>query len=347
MRQLRAGAADEWWHNLLHGAMNMNRVWRIASLGLGIGLALAARGEGAAAGEPRQLAPAGAPAGKPACPSLADIQTAIGYPVKSRPVPVDGCLYELTGEYQGVMVSLMYQPAARAEDVYADIRRGVKGAKGQGAEPEKLTVGEGGWGYTSRGRKHAAAVSKGRLYLVEIDHNLFESLNLPADVAVKVIELGMRAAPGTGAGGAAAAPLDACTLASNAEVSQASGEKPEIAKYWSAPVSSSGGSHCDYDGGSIRVYQGKAAAANFESTLWAFGADKAPKTPVAGLGDRAFFLIPYPDDQYKRLGLLAVYAGPRVLQLTFDAHGQEPIEATRPRLEALAKLVLPRIGGIK
>jgi len=64
---------------------------------------------------------------------------------------------------------------------------------------------------------------------------------------------------------------------------------------------------------------------------------------VAGLGDRAFFLIPYPDDQYKRLGLLAVYAGPRVLQLTFDARGQEPIEATRPRLERLARLVLPRL----
>ena len=327
----------------------MNRVSRNASLGLLIGLALAACGEGAA-GEPQQLAAAGAPAGKPACPSLADIQAAIGYPVKSRPVPVDGCLYELTGEYQGVMVSLMYQPAARAEDIYADIRRGVKGARGQGAEPDKLTVGEGGWGYTSRGQKHAAAVSKGRVYHVEIDHNLFESLRFPPDVAVKVIELGMRAAPGPGgaamtasAAGSAAAPLDACTLATNAEVASAGEVRPEIAKYWSAPVASFGNTHCDYDGGSIRVYQGKAAAANFESTLKAFGADKAPKTPVAGLGDRAFFAVLYPDDQYKRLGLLAVYAGPRVLQLTFDAHGQEPIEATRPRLEKLARLVLPRL----
>ena len=312
----------------------MHRASRCSSLALAIALALAT--------------PA---VGKPACPSPAEIQAAVGYPVKPRPVPVDGCLYELTGEYQGVMVSLMYQPAARAEAVYTDIRRGVKGAKGQSAEPDKLTVGEGGWGYTSRGRKHAAAVSKGRLYLVEIDHNLFESLALPADVAVKVIELGMRAAPGTGAGNAGAsaagstAAIDACTLASNGEVSKAAEERPEIAKYWSAPTSSLGGSHCDYDGGSIRVYQGKAAAANFESTLKAFGAEKAPKTPVAGLGDRAFFLIPYPDDEYKRLGLLAVYAGPRVVQLTLDANGKEPIEATRPRLEALAKIVLPRLGG--
>jgi hypothetical protein len=310
-------------------------------------VALVACGEGAA-GEPQQTASAAAAGGKPPCPTLAEIQAAVGYRVQSRPVPVDGCLYELTGEYAGVMVSLMYQPAARAEDIYADIRRGVK-AKGPDAEPDKLSVGEGGWGYASRGRKVAAAVSKGRVYHVEIDHNLFESLSLPADVAVKVIELGMRTAPGAGtavasAGGAgSSAPLDACTLATNAEVAQAAEERPEIAQYWSAPVASFGNSHCDYDGGSIRVYQGKNAASNFESTLKAFGAEKAPKTAVAGIGDRAYFIIPYPDDQYKRLGLLAVHSGSTVVQLIFDANGDEPIEATRPRLEKLARLVLPRL----
>ena len=285
---------------------------------------------------------------KPPCPTVAQIQTAIGHPVKSRPVPVDGCLYELTGEYAGVMVSLMYQPAARAEDIYNDIRRGVK-AKGANAQPDKLSVGEGGWGYSSRGRKEAAAVSKGRVYHVEIDHNLFESLAFPANVAVRVIELGMRVAPGTGAavaaagGAGAAAVLDACRLATNAEVAKAAEERSEIAKYWEAPVASFGGSHCDYDGGSIRVYQGRNAAASFESTLKAFGADKAPKTPVAGIGDRAYFIIPYPNDPYKRLGLLAVHAGPRVLQFILDANGNEPITATRPRLENLARLVLPRL----
>ena len=326
----------------------MHRKARNTSLALGLALALGACGEGAA-GEPQQVAAAAAN-GKPACPSVAQIQAAIGFPVQSRPVPVDGCLYELTGEYAGVMVSLMYQPAARAEEIYADIRRGVQGAKGMNAQPDKLSVGDGGWGYTSRGQKHAAAVSNGRVYHVEIDHNLFESLAFPADVAVKVIELGMRVAPGPGAGAATASsvasgsgPIDACTLATNAEVAEASEERPEIAQYWSAPVASFGNSHCDYDGGSIRVYRGKSAAANFESTLKAFGADKAPRTPVAGLGDRAYFLIPYPNDPYKRLGLLAVHAGPDVLQFTFDAHGNEPIDATRPRLEKLARLVLPRL----
>ena len=328
----------------------MDRIARNTSLIVALAAALGACGEGAA-GEPQRAASV-ASAGKPPCPTLADIQTAIGYPVQSRPVPVDGCLYELAGEYAGVMVSLMYQPAARAEDIYADIRRGVQGARGMSATPDKLTVGEGGWGYTSRGRKHAAAVSKGRVYHVEIDHNLYESLAFPDDVAVKVIELGMRVAPGPGAGGEAAtasaagsgsASLDACTLATNAEVAAAAEERPEIAQYWSAPVASFGNSHCDYDGGSIRVYQGKNAAANFESTLKAFGAEKAPRTPVSGLGDRAYFLIPYPNDPYKRLGLLAVHSGPNVVQFIFDARGEEPIEATRPRLEKLARLVLPRL----
>ena len=67
------------------------------------------------------------------------------------------------------------------------------------------------------------------------------------------------------------------------------------------------------------------------------------RTPVAGIGDRAYFLIPYPDDEYKRLGLLAVHSGSTVVQFILDAHGTEPIEATRPRLERLARLVVPRL----
>ncbi len=325
----------------------MNRTSRDPSPTLALAMVLLACG-GGAEGAAQQAAAAAT--GKPPCPSLAEIQAAIGFPVRSRPVPVDGCLYELTGEYAGVMVSLMYQPAGRAEDIYADIRRGVQGARGMNAQPDRLSAGEGGWGYSSRGQKHAAAVAQGRVYHVEIEHDLFESLDFPADVAVKVIELGMRVAPGPGAGaatagtaGSAGTRLDACTLATNAEVARIAEERPEIAQYWSAPVSSFGGSHCDYDGGSIRVYQGRSAAADFEGTLRAVGADKAPRTPVSGIGDRAYFLIPYPDDPYKRLGLLAVHTGPRVVQLTFDAKGGEPIEATRPRLERLAQLVLPRL----
>jgi hypothetical protein len=316
---------------------------RSLALVLATAMTLTAGSDGVAA-TPRP-ATTGAFRSAPRCPSLADIETAIGYPVKTRPVPIDGCMYELTGQYQGVFVTLSYQPATRAEDVYADIRQGVK-AKGMNAQPDRLKLGEGGWGYGSRGKREAAAVSQGRLYHVEMDFDLFDSMNVREDAAVRVIELAMRtagAAAAPTATGTSAAALDACTLATNAEMGQVGEEKVEFVKYWDAPTASYGGSHCDYSNGSIRVYEGKGAAANFEGLLKALKADKQPRVPVAGIGDKAFFMIPIPDDKYKRLGLLAVYAGPRVLQLILDAKGEEPIEATRPRLERLARLVLPRL----
>jgi hypothetical protein len=315
-----------------------------AGLLLSMAATLAACGE-AAGDDPGGAAGRGAAV---PCPSIAEIETAVGYPVKQVSVPVDGCMYELTGRYRGVFVTLMYQPATRANDVFADITRRVRGAGGSAAKPDTLKLGEGGWSYSSRSHREAAAVSKGRLYHVEMDLALFESLKLPENAAVRVIELGMRAAPGAASaasatGGGNGASLDACTLATNAEFSQIAEERPEIAKYWSAPTASFGGAHCDYDGGSIRLYRGKNAAAAVESTLKSFKADEKPKVPVSGIGDKAFFTIPFPDDKYKRLGLLVAYAGPDVLQLTLDAQGDEPVDATRPRLERLARLVVPRL----
>jgi hypothetical protein len=284
------------------------------------------------------LMAAGSPGAAP-CPTPADIETTIGFPVKAHPQVSDRCMYELTGQYRGAFVTLSYQPATRADDVYAEIRQRVKGAKGVNAQPDSLSLGEGGLAYGSMGTKEAAAVSQGQLFHVEMDYDFIEGLKLREDAAIRVVELAMRSAPA----GKPAASLDACMLATNAEVSQIAEEKPEFARLWSAPTASLGGSHCDYGGGSIRVYQGKAPAAALDATLKAFKADKEPRVPMRGIGDKAFFMIPKPNDEYNRFGLLAVYAGPRVLQLVLDAQRDEPIEATRPRLERLARLVLPRL----
>lgn len=311
----------------------MHRISCSTSIGLLLSLAGTLVSRGAAAAAP--------------CPSTAQIESAVGYPVKQVSTPVDGCMYELTGRYRGVFVTLMYQPATRAGDLYADIAQRVK-VKGNDAKPDSLKLGEGGRGFSSRSRREAAVVSQGRLYHVEMSLGLFEGMNVPEDAAVRVIELAMRAAPpaasaASAGGGTNGAPLDACTLATNPEFSQIAGARPEIAKFWSAPTASLSGSHCDYDGGSIRVYQGKGAPAALEATLKGANGNKEPQIQVPGIGDRAFFTIPYPNDRYRRLGLLAVYVGPRVLQLTLDAQGDEPVEATRPRLERLARLVLPRL----
>jgi len=280
------------------------------------------------------------------CPTIAEIETAIGFPVRAVPIAVDGCMYELTGRYRGAFVTLMYQPATRAEDLFGEIRENLK-AQRPGAQPNRLSIGEGGWGYASSGQHEAGAVSKGRLYYVRMD---FGILTIPAreDAAPRVVELAMRTAPGTtsasGGATAASAALDACLLATNAEVSRIAEEKPEFAAMWSAPMTAYGGAHCQYGGGTIRVYQGKGPAAALEGMLKAFKADQEPRVPVPGLGDKAFFMIPKPNDRYNRFGLLAVYAGPRVLQLTLDARGEEPITATQPRLVRFAQLVLPRLG---
>lgn len=324
--------------------MHRNAPGGLIRLSLTFAMALSAGGE-VAADEPR---PAAAGLSSPPCPTVADIETAIGHPVEAHAVPMDGCMYQVTGRHRGAVITLMYQPATRAADVFAEIRDHVK-VKGAGATPDRLSLGEGGWGYTSKSRQEAAVVSQGRLYHVKIGAAFFQSVTFPGNAALRVIELGMRAAPGgqTASAGAAADPdaatFDACTLASNAEVAQVVEEKPELLKFWSAPRTSYGGSHCDYGEGSLRVYAGKSAAADFESTLARFGLAKEPRVPVEGMGHKAFFMILYPEDENKRAGLLAVYPGARVLMLTLGPNGDELVAATRPRLERFAKLVLPRL----
>jgi hypothetical protein len=64
---------------------------------------------------------------------------------------------------------------------------------------------------------------------------------------------------------------------------------------------------------------------------------------VQGFGKSAFFTTIYPEDQYRRRGLLAIDLGDRILTISMDPQGNEPLEATRPKLEGLAKLALPRL----
>jgi hypothetical protein len=141
-------------------------------------------------------------------------------------------------------------------------------------------------------------------------------------------------------------PFDACTLATNAEFQQASEVKPELARFWSAPEPVYGGMACQYGKGLIQVYEpsaGSSAAAGLERTLKIFKLEKEARLPVQGLGDRAFFAEIYPDDQYRRAGLLAVYVGQRVVTLFMEPNHNERLALTRPRLERLAKVVLPRL----
>jgi hypothetical protein len=138
--------------------------------------------------------------------------------------------------------------------------------------------------------------------------------------------------------------IDVCSLATNAEFQQAYEVDPRIGIIPDDPVPTEmvWGPHCDYSDGSIDLFTKKTPSAELDRVL---GLTKGGKqrTPVQGLGDRAFFTTIYPDDKYRHAGFLAVFIGPRILTLSMDPHEGEALEATRPRLERLAKLVLPRV----
>jgi hypothetical protein len=135
-----------------------------------------------------------------------------------------------------------------------------------------------------------------------------------------------------------------CSLATNEEFQQAYGVDPRIGIIPDEPTATEmvWGPHCDYTAGSITLFTKKSPSAELDRVLEMSKADKQ-RVPVQGLGDRAFFTVIYPDDKYRRAGLLAVFVGTRIVAITMDAHEAKPAEATRPKLEGLAKLVLPRL----
>jgi hypothetical protein len=138
-----------------------------------------------------------------------------------------------------------------------------------------------------------------------------------------------------------AAGSDVCSLATDAEFQEAQGVHPQIGIIPHDPVATqmSWGPHCDYSPGSIDLFTKES---ELERVLTLTKAEKQ-RAPVSGLGQRAFFTVVYPDDEHKRRGLLAIFAGPRIVTLTMDDKDDLPVAETRPKLEQLAKLVLPRV----
>jgi hypothetical protein len=152
--------------------------------------------------------------------------------------------------------------------------------------------------------------------------------------------LGAQAAPAASGGPGS----DVCSLATEAEFQTAQGIDPRIGIIPNAPEATQmvWGWHCDYSPGSIDLFTEKTPSAELERVL---GLTKAIKRrdAVQGLGQRAFFTVIYPDDEYRRRGFLALFMGPKIVTLSMDPPGDDAPETTRPKLEGLAKLVLPRL----
>jgi hypothetical protein len=138
---------------------------------------------------------------------------------------------------------------------------------------------------------------------------------------------------------------DLCLLVTDEEFQKAQGINPAIGIIPSDPpvlTMMKWGPHCDYSPGSIDLFNSKSPEAELDRVLELTKGGKQ-RVPVQGLGQRAFFTTTYPDDRYRRRGLLAIYLGDRILAITMDPPGDDPLETTRPKLEGLAKLVMPRL----
>ncbi len=143
----------------------------------------------------------------------------------------------------------------------------------------------------------------------------------------------------------AAAEIDVCSLATDAEFQTAQGIDPRIGIIPGSPpflTEMVWGPHCDYTPGSIDLFNKKSPESELNRVLDLMKGGKQ-RTPVQGFGQRAFFTTIYPDDKYRRRGLLAIYLGDRILAISMDPPGDDPLETTWPKLEGLAKLVMPRL----
>ena len=136
-------------------------------------------------------------------------------------------------------------------------------------------------------------------------------------------------------------PANVCTLSTSEEFQRAYGIHPQIGLLPDTPefTAVSWGQHCDFANGAIDLF---TSSKELDRVL---GLTKALKerAPVPGLGKRAFFTVVYPGDPYRERGLLAIDTGSRLLAISMDRKEGEPVATTRPKLEGLAKLVLPRV----
>ena len=80
-----------------------------------------------------------------------------------------------------------------------------------------------------------------------------------------------------------------------------------------------GGVICEYPyGGQVGVWN---SSNDLEAFLKNFRADKFPRQPVPGVGDRAWIMFPVPENQYKdRVAYLAAYVGQKVVTVVLNAH---------------------------
>ena len=137
-----------------------------------------------------------------------------------------------------------------------------------------------------------------------------------------------------------AGSVQACSLITRAEVKKATGRDP----YVDPEPAGQGGWICNVGVGELKVYSGPRSWEAWESTLKGFKKENEPQTPVAGFGERAYFIYPKPDNKFQsNVAFLVAKSGNHTLALSLDAAEGKPAESMRPALESLMKVVLSRL----
>ncbi len=137
---------------------------------------------------------------------------------------------------------------------------------------------------------------------------------------------------------------DVCGLVSHDEVKKLS-EDPMV-KFWTEPevVQVTSGSGCQYSGGIIYLFSGSKSEANWNAFLKSWNQDAQPRTPLSGIGDRAYLMYEKPRNKYAgRHAVVVAAVGQQTVAVALEANGEEPVEKVRPRVEALAKLVVSKL----
>jgi hypothetical protein len=132
-------------------------------------------GTPASGGQPAATGGTRTSAASPNCLAATEVSQGAGLPVRlvsSIGDPATGpstCLYQVE-QRQDLFLELVTAPAAEADSVFAGIKRRAKGHLGQDKEASRVTVGEGGWSYSSTSLCEAATLAGGRLYRVQMEH---------------------------------------------------------------------------------------------------------------------------------------------------------------------------------
>ena len=119
----------------------------------------------------------------------AGFQVTFTQSIGSTPDTWVACQYEMTGRYRGTFLEVMGEPGSKADSVFSDMKKEVKGMKGMDAELDKIDVGSPGWGYGSNSLSEAAAVVGAHVWHARLEYLMAEGIGDQKDAMVRVLKL--------------------------------------------------------------------------------------------------------------------------------------------------------------